>query len=255
MDRYGLTQDRQPDLVPDHIRTLPVTATASQAVAAAETLAIFDADGTLWTDDVADDFTCWMIDQGHVDGARWKEYMGVYAADPPTGCEFLLTFYTGMSPELLARFVQTWWDHHAHRRWIPEVVEALRWVNEQGYAVWIVSGTPTDFLLPLQRMLPVARVVAMDFALDGAGRITGYPAGIPCAGEGKRRKLHTLLDHRAVALAVGNGTLDGPMMALAGQAWAVYPNPDFAAHSRARGWPILPRPPDFIEEEKFASND
>jgi phosphoserine phosphatase len=50
---------------------------------------------------------------------------------------------------------------------------------------------------------------------------------------------------------VGNGSLDGPMMALATQAWSIYPNPEFAAHSRSQGWPILARPADFQEEEKF----
>jgi phosphoserine phosphatase len=243
MNRFGLTRQRQPALVPDFVMALPR--------AEGDALAVFDADGTLWTDDVADDFTCWMIDEGHVDPERWKEYMRIYAADPPTGCEFLLTFYTGMTPATLAGFVQTWWDHHAHRRWIPQVVESLHRVADRGYAVWIVSGTPTDFLLPLEQMLPVAEVVAMDFALDTEGRITGQPAGIPCAGEGKARKLRSLLAGRAVALGVGNGSLDGPMMTLATQAWSVYPNPDFAAHSRAQGWPILPRPPDFQEEEKF----
>ncbi len=243
MDRYGLTLDRQPALVPDFVTGLPEAADGA--------LAVYDADGTLWTDDVADDFTTWMIDEGHVDGGRWAEYMRVYAADPPTGCEFLLGFYEGMTPSTLAGYVQTWWDHHAHRRWIPPVVESLHWAAEHGYAVWIVSGTPTDFLLPLKQMLPVAEVVAMDFALDADHRITGQPAGIPCAGEGKARKLRSLLDHRAVTLAVGNGSLDGPMMDLASQAWSVYPNPEFAAHSAARGWPILPRPADFVEEEKF----
>lgn len=247
MDRYGLTSHRQPALVPDFVTALPTVVGGA--------LAVFDADGTLWTDDVADDFTCWMIDQEHVDGGRWKEYMRVYAADPPTGCELLLTFYTGMTPATLAGFVQTWWDHHAHRSWIGQVVESLYWVAAHGYEVWIVSGTPTDFLLPLKQMLPVAEVVAMDFALDAGGHITGRPEGIPCAGEGKAEKLLSLLGDRAVALGVGNGSLDGPMMTLAAQAWSVYPNPEFAAHSRAQGWPILARPPDFVEEEKFARQD
>lgn len=243
MDRYGLTPNRQPELVPDFITALPPATDGA--------LAVYDADGTLWTDDVADDFTTWMIHQGHVEGSRWEEYMRVYAADPPAGCEFLLGFYTGMTQASLAGYVQTWWDHHAHRAWITPVVESVHWAAAHGYVVWIVSGTPTDFLLPLRQMLPVAEVVAMDFATDAEGRITGQCAGIPCAGEGKARKLRSLLEDRTITLAVGNGSLDGPMMALAEQAWSVYPNPEFAEYSQARGWPILPRPADFVEEEKF----
>ena len=160
-----------------------------------------------------------------------------------------------MTPAALADHVQHWWDHHAHRRWIHEVVESLHWVAARGYSVWVVSGTPTDFLLPLTRMLPVSEVVAMDFALDAQGRISGAVSGIPCAGEGKATKLRSLLHGRAVALCVGNGSLDGPMMELTTQAWAVYPNPAFAAVAQQHGWPILPRPPDFVEEEKFLLPD
>jgi hypothetical protein len=35
----------------------------------------------------------------------------------------------------------------------------------------------------------------------------------------------------------------------------VYPNPEFEAYSRAQGWPVLPRPADFVEEEKFVLAD
>jgi len=119
----------------------------------------------------------------------------------------------------------------------------------------VVSGTPTDFLLPLLRMLPVRAIVGMDFELDAGGRITGRHAGISCAGEGKAEKLEALRGARPVKLACGNGSLDGPMMAMAEAAWAVYPNPEFAEVARAHGWPILPRPADFVEEEKFVLED
>ena len=94
VDPYGLRSARQPDLAPEFIRRIPPRDDNS--------IAIFDADGTLWTGDVADDFTQWMIGQGAVPGERWPTYMRIYRDDPPTGCEFLLTFYTGMTPEVLA---------------------------------------------------------------------------------------------------------------------------------------------------------
>ncbi|MFH2007804.1 MAG: HAD-IB family phosphatase [bacterium] len=247
MARYGLREKRRPDLIPDFVLALP-PGDGSQ-------LAVFDADGTLWTNDVADDFTCWMIDRGHISGDRWDAYMRIYRDDPPTGCEYLLTLYAGLTPVGLQEHVQTYWEHHANRAWIWEVVESLYWVADRGHPIWVVSGTPTDFLLPLQQILPVAEVVGMDFALDGRGRFTGEPHGIPCAGTGKAKKLRSLLAERTVSLCVGNGSLDGPMMELGDQAWTVYPNPDFAAYSRERGWPILPRPSDFVEEEKFVLED
>ena len=244
---YGLSATRQEHLVPELIRRIPACDDGS--------IAIFDADGTLWTGDVADDFTQWMMARGAIPSERWPTYMRIYRDDPPTGCRYLLTFYTGMTPALLAEHLDTWWREHSARRWIWEAVEALYLLADRGYPIWVVSGTPTDFLLPLQHILPVHEVVGMDFALDADGRFTGRHAGISCAGEGKAEKVISLLDGRAVRFCAGNGSLDGPMMRLAELAWSVYPNPDFARYSEAQGWPILPRPPDFVEEEKFLLED
>jgi HAD superfamily phosphoserine phosphatase-like hydrolase len=233
----------QTDAVPDFIRQLPA--------AAAGDIAVFDADGTLWVDDVADDFTTWMMEQGEISADRWPTYMRIYRDHPPTGCRYLLTFYTGMSLAKLEQDVGRWWSTEADRKWVTEAVEALHLLHRRGYAIWIVSGTPTNFLAPLARLLPIDHVVGMDFELDEQRRITGRHAGIACAGTGKAEKLMALASGRRIRFCAGNGTLDGPMMELADVAWSVYPAPDFAEYSRARGWAILPRPPDFVEEEKF----
>ncbi len=238
----GLRDVRDPGLVPEFVRAMPACTDGS--------IAAFDADGTLWTDDVADDFTAWMIDRGEVPGERWTEYMRIYRDDPPAGCRYLLTLYEGLHIGVVRERVEHWWLHHARRRWIGQVVEALHHVVGKGYALWIVSGTPTDFLLPLEGMFEVERIVGMDFELDG-DRITGRHSGISCAGQGKAEKLMHLAGDRPVALCCGNGSLDGPMMEIARLAWSVYPDPDFEAFSRERGWPVLPRPADFVEEEKF----
>jgi phosphoserine phosphatase len=216
---------------------------------------VFDADGTLWVNDVADDFTLWTIAQGHVPGENWRTYQRIYRDDHPAGCRYLLTFFAGMKLVRLHELVDHYWLHRANRKWVWEVVESLYQVADRGYPIWIVSGTPTDFLLPLKHMLPVAEVVGMDFEVDASGTITGRHAGISCAGEGKAEKLRFLLASRPVRFCCGNGSLDGPMMLLAEIAWSVYPNPEFAEYSRQRGWPILPRAADFVEEEKFVLSD
>lgn len=240
---YGLRAARQPGLCPGFVRALPVCSDGA--------LAVFDADGTMWVNDVADDFTLWMIKEGKIPGENWRTYQRIYRDDHPAGCRYLLTFYSGMNSAELAAQVDEYWLHHARRQWVWEVIEALYHLAEKGFPIWVVSGTPTDFLLPLCEMLPVHEVVGMDFELDNNGRFTGRHAGISCAGEGKAEKLKVLAAHRAIRFCCGNGSLDGPMMLLADVAWSVYPNPEFAEYSRQQGWPILPRPPDFVEEEKF----
>ncbi len=244
---YGLTDKRRPELVPDFVGAIPRCEDGA--------LAIFDADGTLWVDDVADDFTTWMIDQGLVPGENWTNYMRIYRDDHPAGCRYLLSFYEGMTLEELGGHVYTWWRDHAHRGWVDEVVEVVRHLHDKGYPIWVVSGTPTEFLLPLKRMLPVEVVVGMDFEVDGDLVITGKHAGISCAGEGKAEKLVDIVGDRPVRFAAGNGSLDGPMMKLAEAAWSIYPNPEFDVYSREQGWAVLPRPADFKEEEKFLLED
>jgi len=113
-DPYGLPTTRAPGLVPAFVRALPP---------AAGELAVFDADGCLWVNDVADDFTLWMIGEGHVPGAHWRTYQRIYRADHPAGCRYLLTFYAGMTATRLGELVEHYWRHHARRQWIPEVVE------------------------------------------------------------------------------------------------------------------------------------
>jgi len=217
-------------------------------------LALFDADGTLFRDDVADDFTRWLIDSGRAPhGELWDEYLKVYRGDHAAGCRFLLRLYAGLSIDELRRLNRCWWEGHARRRWIVEALEALHWLAEHDYEVWIVTGSPTDVMTPLPDFLPISRVVGMDFELDAAGLITGRVEGISCADDGKADKVLALSGGRSVAFAAGNGSLDEAMMALAGEhAWGVYPNEAFAQVCARRGWPILPRPADFVEEAKLA---
>lgn len=245
MTEFNLPK-RRPALLPDFVAAMKSPSEGS--------VALFDADGTLWRDDVADDFTKWMIDTGTISGELWNEYLRIYKLDHAEGCRFLLRLYTGLEQEVLHRQIWSWWRHHAQRRWVPEALEALYFLAERGHDVWVVTGSPTDTMLPLKDFLPVSTVVGMDFELDGDGTITGNHTGISCADHGKAEKVKAMVGNgRRVVFAAGNGSLDRAMMELATDvAWAVYPNAEFEAVARRRGWPILPRPVDFVEEPKLA---
>ena len=68
------TPPRDDEMVPDFVRALPEDG--------AGRLALFDADGTLWRDDVADDFASWMLAEGHFRSqVSWDEYIRVYRDD------------------------------------------------------------------------------------------------------------------------------------------------------------------------------
>jgi HAD superfamily phosphoserine phosphatase-like hydrolase len=206
-------------------------------------LALFDADGTLWENDIADDCTIWMLGTGRIrTGHRWAEYKRIYAEDAPAGCRYLLTFYEGMRAEDLTRHVNAYWNEFMKLDYIEEPVEVLRYLAARGFEIWVVTGSPTDFLFPLLDRLPVQKIVGMDFEVDANGVLTGRHSGISCAGEGKAEKVISLWGG-PIQFVAGNARLDEAMMRLARDvAWAVHPHPDLEKVARKEGWEIKPSP-------------
>ncbi len=209
-------------------------------------LALFDADGTLWENDIADDCTLWMIGTSRVKtGRQWAQYKQVYAKDPCEGCRYLLSFYRGMRLEDLTRHVETYWNSFMKLEYLEQPVELLRHLAGLGFQIWVVTGSPTDFLYPLMKRLPVHKIVGMDYEVDSQGILTGRHAGISCAGPGKAEKVRSLWNG-PVQFAAGNALLDEAMLRLARDvAWAFHPHPDLEKVARAEGWEITlsPRPP------------
>jgi HAD superfamily phosphoserine phosphatase-like hydrolase len=210
-------------------------------------LALFDADGTLWENDIADDCTIWMIGTGRIRTAsqKWAEYKRIYSDDAPAGCRYLLSFYAGMTRAELTRNVEAYWNEFMKLDYIEQPVEVLHHLAAQGFRIWVVTGSPTDLLFPLLRRLPVEAIVGMDYEADCAGVLTGRHAGISCAGDGKAEKVVSLWDG-PIQFAAGNARLDEAMLRLARDvAWAVHPHPDLEKVALAEGWEIKrsPKPP------------
>jgi HAD superfamily phosphoserine phosphatase-like hydrolase len=202
-------------------------------------LALFDADGTLWENDIADDCTIWMIGTGRVKtGAFWPEYKRIYAEDAPAGCRYLLRFYEGMSLADLTRHVNAYWNEFMKLDYIPEPVQVLEDLAAKGFKNWVVTGSPTDFLFPLLNRLPVDKIVGMDFEVDSQGILTGRHGGISCAGPGKAEKVLSLWNG-PIQFAAGNAILDEAMMRLARDVvWAVHPHPELEKIALHEGWEI-----------------
>jgi len=147
-----LTAARRPDLVPAFIRDL--------ALPDGPRLAVFDADGVLWQGDIADEFTLAMIEAGHINtGALWPEYQRIFAVDAAAGCRFLLSFYQGHRLDDLRPHVERFWQ--AGRRWNRRVIETIHWLVEHEFSIWVCSCSPTAFLQPLARLLPIERVLGL----------------------------------------------------------------------------------------------
>jgi phosphatidylglycerophosphatase C len=83
------------------------------------------------------------------------------------------------------------------RSWLrPDTVARLRWHQESGHEVVLVSASFTTYLLPLARHLGVDAVLATELAVDDAGLLTGLLVGANCRGIEKVQRLHEWLRER-----------------------------------------------------------
>ena len=246
MINFNIPEKRKIELVPDFVKQLPSDGNGN--------LAIFDADGTIWCNDVADDFTTWMIDNNHISGDDWNKYLEIYRDNHALGCQFLLTLYKGLHYKQLDELAWQWWKNYSDRNWIMPVLESLYLLADRKYTIWVVTGSPTPPIAPITNFLPVNKVLGMDFKQDANGIITGELDGISCTDEGKAKKVNAFLEKNArILFAAGNGSLDAAMMKISkGVIWSVYPNDAFLKYSKLNKWHILPRPKDFVEEVKLA---
>ncbi len=199
-------------------------------------LAVFDADGVLWEGDVSEDFTLWMIGEGHFDGQLWPIYERCNAEDPEAGCFQILNFYAGMTLTEIRTHVARFWQCTPERPWLVRVRATVQWMHKLGFSVYIVSGTPDLVLEPLKRHLSVDGVFGLGLEIDDDGRATGQSAGIATVGVGKAERIRAA-SRDPVRLAVGNSVLDIPMLKLStGIAWAVNPDVDLRGVAETSGW-------------------
>ena len=233
--------DRNDDLVPQFIKEIKTDGPA---------LAVFDADGVLWRKDVADDFAMWMMNQGHLHKELWPRYEAIYREDAPAGCRFMLELYKGMPEKELAAHVNRYWNEQ-ERDYNDFIIATMHWVKAQGFTTYVVSGTPTNILYPVLDILPVDKILGMDYEVGGDGIFTGKHTGISCAGIGKADKIEAFWKDR-VSIVIGNALLDADMLKLAKDAaWAVHPDDDLLKIANENNWHITDKPADFVEEDKF----
>lgn len=207
-------------------------------------MAAFDADGTLWSGDVSEDFTRWMIAEGHFDATLWPAYERVAARDSAAACFSILRFYEGLPLSRVRQLVAEFWRSAAGvRAWRLDVLAALRHLTADGAKVFVVSATPTPVFGDLAATLGIAGVVALELETDTSDCATGRHTGVPTIGEGKVTRLQAATPLPCL-VAAGNSALDVPLLAFSrGLAWAVGPDAPLLAAAREHGWLITAADP------------
>ena len=207
-------------------------------------VAVFDADGVLWRGDVSEDFTRWMIKQGHFDAALWDSYEADNQQDMGLGCLSILRFYTGHKIDTLAEQVAEFWRSGGERQWIESSLQAIRWLSNAGFAVYIVSGTPRLVLEPLIQYLPIPgkQILGLELATDGNNQATGQPCGTPTHGPGKATAIREATT-APIYLAAGNSHIDIEMITLSSDLhWAIEPDKQLRSVATRENWTIIDNP-------------
>jgi HAD superfamily phosphoserine phosphatase-like hydrolase len=123
-----------------------------------------------------------------------------------------------------------------------DVVERVRDHQARDERVIIVSGTFTPLLAEIGRLLGISETVGTPLVLR-KGRYTGASQRPVCQGPGKVARLEAYLGDDLVdwprSHTYADSFADLPLMELAGNPVAVYPDDALAEHAREHGWEII----------------
>ena len=126
----------------------------------------------------------------------------------------------------------------------PEMQKILQGHKAQGHRIVLMSGIFEPFLEEIGRRLGVESSIGTKLEKRGA-RYTGRLSGEVCFGEHRATLLKEYIQASfpgvdlAQSYAYGDTIGDRPVMELAGHPVAVYPDAKLEAHARKHGWEII----------------
>lgn len=156
--------------------------------------------------------------------------------------------YAGRSVARIAELGQRWFaERHGRpaQRFNANVVERLRWHQEQGHEVVFVSGGFEACLRPIATFLGVRHVLCCQMA-HSRGAFSGELSAPATIGAGKALAIERFLRERRgtrdeCLYAYGDHPSDLPMLGLARHPVVVAGDAQLERHAREQQWPILQR--------------
>ncbi len=125
-----------------------------------------------------------------------------------------------------------------------ETLNLLRWHQEEGHTVILVSGGFQPFLREVANLLGINHTVGTD--LEEVGDCyTGHLAGPLCYGDDRARLVRRFIEtcgfdvNLSSSYAYGDRVQDIPMLEMVGHAVAVYPDKELLTYANERGWRVI----------------
>lgn len=186
------------------------------------TIAAFDFDGTLTTRDTLFRFICWRRGRAEVglDLVKTLPLLALYSARVVGNETHKMALFARAFRDMPADSFERWALDFA-RRELPgmiraEALERVRFHQERGDRVVLVSASPTDWIAPWAVSQGIAEIIGNPAEVSD-GRVTGRLAGVNCYGPEKVRRLLALHPEREsyTLFAYGDGRGDRELLAAA----------------------------------------
>ncbi len=212
-------------------------------------LALFDLDNTLLSNDSDYLWGQFLVEQGLVDGEFYERenqrFYDAYRAGTLNIHAFLAFMLKPLTehplPELLA------WRAQFMREKIEPIIlpKALALLDRHRTAndtLLIITATNRFITEPIAARLGIANLLATEIELID-GRYTGRALGTPCFHQGKVERLQQWLAETGYDLHKSwfytDSRNDLPLLNLVAHPVAVDPDQTLAEHAAAHGWPII----------------
>ena len=209
--------------------------------------AFFDMDKTLIAENSGSLYMKYRYERGEVGG--WDLAKGLYAylrykagmLDIRAFTQEAMLEFRGQGERKLVREARDFVEKLVVPTVYPEAVEAVRWHQEQGHVVAIVSGATKFVVKPLAEALGIKHYLYTRLEVEN-GRFTGRVIDPLCFEEGKIYWLQQFIDERGIDLAKSwfytDSVTDLPLLDLVGHPVAVNPDPFLFRAARRRSWPV-----------------
>lgn len=142
-------------------------------------VAVFDADQTLWRDDVGEGFLHWLIDNQHLvkaapGGDAFAHYEALCQQSKTIGYAYAAQAMAGIPEARLQALAAAYFKDHFQQNIYPAQKALIARLQQAGVEVWMVSASNqwiVDAGAPYLGV-PLNRVVGIRLAVDSAGLIT-----------------------------------------------------------------------------------
>lgn len=208
-------------------------------------LACFDADGTLWNEDIGEAFFRWLI-AGHLLPGRdctrdiWAEYEARVEENRALGYAWAVQSMAGIPENDIVR-----WSVQMAAAWPnyrPAMAALAAGMAESGFDVWIVSATnqwTVRAAAPKMNFDP-GRVIAMESVVEN-GVMTETMVDPLICNAGKVTAIQAKFD-RMPDISFGDSMGDFEMLSASRQPIVIgrndKPNRAILSEASARGWPV-----------------